>query len=158
MGYAGVADVNSPWGYQIAIEEGNWGDVYKLGEGDANAGTLAFNAENNIPAPDGGLYFFDVSLKALTYKLTAIGNEIYVAGLNKLKDEDWTFEPLPATATGGVYSGRYIQLPNRLTMDLRFIFLMETGITFMAEVPGNSITRAITASRMMPHWRRAHTL
>lgn len=105
LGYAGVADVNSPWGYQIAIEEGNWGDVYKLGEGDANAGTLAFNAENNIPAPDGGLYFFDVSLKALTYKLTAIGDEIYVAGLNKLKDEDWTFEALPATATGGVYSG-----------------------------------------------------
>ena len=44
----------------------------------------------------------------MTYKLTAIGNEIYVAGLNKLKDEDWTFEPLPATATGGVYSGSII--------------------------------------------------
>ena len=105
LGYAGVADVNSPWGYQIAIEDGNWGDVYKLGEGDANAGTLAFGTENNIPAPDGGLYFFDVSLKALTYKLTALGSEIYVAGLNKLEDETWTFEPLPAATTAGVFSG-----------------------------------------------------
>ena len=89
----------------IAIEDGNWGDVYKLGEGDANAGTLAFGTENNIPAPDGGLYFFDVSLKALTYKLTALGSEIYVAGLNKLEDETWTFEPLPAATTAGVFSG-----------------------------------------------------
>lgn len=105
LGYAGVADVNSPWGYQIAIEDGNWGDVYKLGEGDANAGTLAFGTENNIPAPDGGLYFFDVSLKALTYKLTALGSEIYVAVLNKLEDETWTFEPLPAATTAGVFSG-----------------------------------------------------
>ena len=79
--------------------------VYKLGEGDANAGTLAFGTENNIPAPDGGLYFFDVSLKALTYKLTALGSEIYVAGLNKLEDETWTFEPLPAATTAGVFSG-----------------------------------------------------
>lgn len=105
LGYAGVADVNSPWGYQIAIEEDNWSDVYKLGEGDANAGTLVLAAENNIPAPGGGLYFFDVSLKALTYKLRAIGSEIYVAGLNKLEDEDWTFEPLPAATTSGVFSG-----------------------------------------------------
>ncbi|WP_243462374.1 cadherin repeat domain-containing protein [Bacteroides stercorirosoris] len=133
------------------------GDVYKLGEGDANAGTLAFNAENNIPAPDGGLYFFDVSLKALTYKLTAIGDEIYVAGLNKLEGEDWTFEPLPATATGGVYSVVSLS-PNRLPGDLRFIFLTETGIMFMAEVPENSIIRVITASRMMPRWHRTYTL
>lgn len=105
MGYAGVANVNSPWGYQIAVEDGNWSDVYKLGEGDASAGTLALGAQNNIPAPDGGLYFFDVSLKALTYKLTAIGSEIYVAGLNKLDGEAWTFEPLPAASTAGVFSG-----------------------------------------------------
>lgn len=108
LGYAGVANVNSPWGYQIGIEDGNWSAIYTLGEGDADAGTLAFEVgegATNIPAPAGGLYFFDVSLKALTYKLAAIGNEIYVAGLNKLKDEDWTFEPLPATATSGVYSG-----------------------------------------------------
>ena len=108
LGYAGVANVNSPWGYQIGIEDGNWSAIYTLGEGDADAGTLAFEVgegATNIPAPAGGLYFFDVSLKALTYKLTAIGNEIYIAGLNKLEDEDWTFEPLPATATSGVYSG-----------------------------------------------------
>ena len=100
LGYAGVADVNSPWGYQIAIEEGNWGDVYKLGEGDANAGTLAFNAENNIPAPDGGLYFFDVSLKNLTYTLTAVGDVIYYSGFN----DNWDLHPMVATEMPGVFT------------------------------------------------------
>lgn len=104
--YAGVVNVNSPWGYQIALEDGNWDDVYKLGEGDATAGTLVMGSETNIPAPAaGGLHFFDVSLQALTYKVTAVGSEIYVAGLNKLGDEDWIFEPLPVTATPGVFSG-----------------------------------------------------
>ena len=54
-----------------------------------------------MPAPAQGLYFFDVSLKALTYKLTLLGNEIYYAGVN----DDWTFHPLAATATKGVFSG-----------------------------------------------------
>lgn len=108
LGYAGVADVNAPWGYQIGIEDGNWSAVYTLNEGGADAGTLAFEVGDgavNIPAPDGGLYFFDVSLKALTYNSRALGREIYIAGLNKLKDEDWTFEPLPAANTIGVFSG-----------------------------------------------------
>ena len=107
LGYAGVADVNAPWGYQIGIEDGNWSAVYTLDEGDADAGILAFEVGDgavNIPAPDGGLYFFDVSLKALTYNSRALGREIYIAGLNKLEDEDWTFEPLPATSTSGVFS------------------------------------------------------
>jgi hypothetical protein len=100
--YTGVVDVNSLWGYQIAIEKDNWGDVYKAGEGDALAGTLVFQAENNIPAPAPGLYFFDVSLKDSTYALTAIGSEIYVQGM----DDTWNFDtPLAATATPGVYSG-----------------------------------------------------
>lgn len=102
--YAGVANVNSPWGYQIAIEDGNWGDVYKLGEGDATAGTLVMGAESNIPAPDGGVHFFNVSLSALTYQTVALGNEIYIAGLNKLDGESWEFEAVPQSATPGVYS------------------------------------------------------
>ena len=105
LGYAGVANVNSPWGYQIAIEDGNWNDIYKLGKGDASFGTLALGAESNIPAPANGLHCFEVSLKTLTYKSTAIGTNIYVAGLNKLDKEDWDFEALPATSTPGVYSG-----------------------------------------------------
>lgn len=108
LGYAGVADVNAPWGYQIGIEDGDWDAVYTLDGGDADAGTLAFEVGDgavNIPAPDGGLYFFDVSLKALTYNSKALGSDIYIAGLNKLKDEDWTFEPLPAASAIGVFSG-----------------------------------------------------
>ena len=46
----------------------------------------------------------DYTLKALTYNSRALGREIYIAGLNKLEDEDWTFEPLPATSTSGVFS------------------------------------------------------
>ena len=70
-----MADVNSPWGYQIAIEDGNWGDVYKLGEGDANAGTLAFGTENNIPAPDGGLYFFAKSLAEGKHTISIVSSK-----------------------------------------------------------------------------------
>ena len=100
--YAGVANVNSLWGYQIAIENDNWTDVYTMASGDAYAGTLEFQGETNIAAPAPGLYFFDVSPATLTYTLTAVGNEIYLSGLNNTWDFSTT---LQATATPGVYSG-----------------------------------------------------
>lgn len=101
LSYAGVVNAGSQWGYQIAIEDGNWSDFYALGEGDAYAGTLAFQSETNLPAPDNGLYFFDISLQSLTYQLTAIGNEIYYSGVN----DNWDLHPLAATETPGVFSG-----------------------------------------------------
>jgi hypothetical protein len=100
LSYVGVANVNSLWGYQIGTEDGNWSDVYKLGEGDASAGSLVMGAQNNIPAPAAGLYLFDISLSALTYKLTAV-TEVAYYGLN----DDWSHYPLTATSTPGVYSG-----------------------------------------------------
>lgn len=104
LAYAGVVNVNSLWGYQIAIEKDNWNDVYKLGEGDALTGSLVFKGEANLPAPAPGLYFFDVSIKALSYKLTAIGEQIYVTGLN----DNWEFtDALQATYQAGVYSGTF---------------------------------------------------
>lgn len=101
LNYAGIVNAGSQWGYQIAIEDGNWSDVYTLGEGDAYAGTLVFQSGTNLPVPEEGLYFFDISLKALTYQLVAIGNEIYYSGIN----DDWTLHALTATDTKGVFSG-----------------------------------------------------
>lgn len=101
LAYAGVVNVNSLWGYSINTEKDNWDDKYTMSTGDAYAGTLVFKGSSNLPAPTAGLYFFDVSLKGLTYKLTSVGNTIYVAGLN----DDWAFKPLAATATPGVFAG-----------------------------------------------------
>lgn len=102
--YVGIANVNSLWGYKIGVENGNWSEVYALGEGSSQEGTLIFQGENNIPAPEQGIYFFDISLKALTYKLTSIGNQIYVTGL----DDNWAFtDILEATSQPGVYSGTF---------------------------------------------------
>ncbi len=100
LGYAGCADVNSPWGYQVAIEQDNWADVYKMASGDATAGTLAFAEGENIPAPGTGLYFLQVSLKELTYATTPVGSEIYYSGFN----DDWALHPMTATATPGVFT------------------------------------------------------
>ena len=106
LAYAGVFNVDAPGGYTLNIEKDNWGDKYALAEGDASGGTLAFQSDTNIPAPDAGLYLIDASLKGLTYNLTSVGSEIYVGGLNKGPNDTWDFNTvLPATATPGVYSG-----------------------------------------------------
>ncbi len=102
LSYAGVANVNSEWGYGIYTEIDNWSSFYKLGSGDAYTGTLLASSENNLPAPAAGLYLLDVSLKGLTYNLTNIGSSIYVVGLH----DQWDFNTaLTATATAGVYAG-----------------------------------------------------
>lgn len=103
LSYAGVVNVNSLWGYGIYTEKDNWEDKYTLGEGDAYTGTLAYQGENNLPAPDPGLYLIETSLKGLTYNLTNVGSEIYVSGLNDV----WDFSVLLATTeTVGTYSGQ----------------------------------------------------
>ena len=97
--YAGVANVNSEWGYQIAIERDNWNDIYALAEGDAYAGTLLFKSSTNLPAPTPGLYFMNVSLAALTYSLTPV-QTVYYSGFN----DNWDLHTLAATDTPGVYT------------------------------------------------------
>jgi hypothetical protein len=102
LAYAGVVNVNSAWGYTVNIEKDNWDDKYTLASGDATSGTLVFQGSDNIPAPTAGLYLVDVSLSGLTYNLTTIGNQIFIAGLN----DDWNNHiALDATETVGVYSG-----------------------------------------------------
>lgn len=100
--YAGIAYAASEWGYNIFLEADNWEDKYTFADGDASEGTMELKGEGgNLPAPAEGLYFFDTSLKALTYKLTPIGNEIYYSGING----DWTLHALAATETKGIFSG-----------------------------------------------------
>lgn len=102
LDYAGFANVDCPWGYQVAIEDGNWSDVYKYASGDETSGTMVFaeGSDNNIPAPGTGLYFFNVSLGNLTYAHTAVGSEVYYTGF----EDDWTLRPLTPTEEVGVYT------------------------------------------------------
>ncbi|MCD8207637.1 MAG: DUF5114 domain-containing protein [Bacteroidales bacterium] len=100
LGYAGCADVDCPWGYQIAIEKDNWSDVYYMEEGDAYSGTLSFGSGDNIPAADlTGLHFFNVSLKNLTYNVVAV-SEVYYSGFN----DDWGLYAMTSTGEAGVYT------------------------------------------------------
>lgn len=100
--YAGVAYAATTDGYSIYLEADNWDDKYTFATGDATAGTMAFKGTGGtFPAPAEGLYFFNVSLKALTYSLTAIGSEIYYSGVN----DNWDFHALQTTATKGIYAG-----------------------------------------------------
>lgn len=103
LAYAGVVNVNSLWGYGIYTEKDNWEDFYKQGTGDALQGTLIAKSETNLPAPEAGVYLFDISLKGLSYALTKVGNEIYYSGLN----DDWSgFSPLVLkTGSTATYTG-----------------------------------------------------
>ena len=94
--YAGVVLVNSLWGYNMALDSGEWTNVYKMG---STAGTLAFKGASNITAPTAGLYLVQADLKKLTYSHTAISGLSY-AGLN----DNWTLAAMTATSVPGVYS------------------------------------------------------
>ncbi len=102
LAYAGVVQVNSLWGYSLNTEKDNWDDKYTMEEGDAYTGTLVWQGENNLPAPEPDVYLIDVSLKALTYNLSKLESQVFVVGLHDV----WEFDiPLNATGTPGVYSG-----------------------------------------------------
>lgn len=109
--YAGIVDVNSQYGnYAMTLFSlGDAWDTDKMytianddSESTAEAGTLVNGQAKNIPAPAAGLYLFDVSLKELTYKTYAVGNNIYcyygIEGDNNLY-------PIATTGTTGEYSG-----------------------------------------------------
>ncbi len=101
LAYAGVAYANSNWGYKMATEAGNWTDMYTFASGDATNGTLEWAGSDNIPAPAEGVYLIEASTKDMTYKSTALGDNIYYSGLNG----DWAaLTPIPATGTPGVYA------------------------------------------------------
>lgn len=103
--YGGACNVNSEWGYRLYPEANDWTNCYLFDSGDAMSGTLKANdgSESNIPAPDPGLYLFDVSMSALTYHLTAVSS-VACAGLNSGADDSWVFEYMTASSEAGVYT------------------------------------------------------
>jgi hypothetical protein len=94
--YAGVVNVNSLWGYQMALDSGEWTNVYKMG---STEGTLLYKGGSNITAPAAGLYLIQVDLKNKTYSHTAVSSLSH-AGLN----DNWTMAAMTATSVAGVYS------------------------------------------------------
>lgn len=106
--YGAVNYVNSAWGYQIAIEDGNWDDIYTMvAGGTAFDGKLEFQGENNITAPAEGIYLFDVSLSDLCYKLTPVTSVSYT-GLN----DDWNMYPMEATDSPCVFTAEVSKTAN----------------------------------------------
>lgn len=100
LSYGGVHYVESLWGWQVGTEVDNWSDVYKMvAGGNASEGKLAMDAQDNITAPENGTYIFDISLKWLTYKLTAL-TSVSATGMN----DDWNLHAMTATETPGVYT------------------------------------------------------
>lgn len=94
--FAAAVWINSLYGYNMSLVDGEWTDVYKMG---ATEGTLEFKGADNITAPDSGLYFINADLKNLTYSHTAVTSLSY-AGFN----DDWAMVEMTESAVTGVYS------------------------------------------------------
>ena len=101
LAYAGACNINSKWGYRFYTEKDNWSGYYGLDAGDALGGTLASQVENNIPAPEVGMYLMQVSLSSLSYTNTAI-SAVQIAGVGK--DSGWELLDMEPAAADGVYT------------------------------------------------------
>lgn len=107
-GYGGVNYVKSEWGYKIAMEADNWDDVYTMAAGgNAFEGQLEHAGENNIWAPDEGIYLFDVNMSELKYKLVQVSSVSYT-GLN----DDWNLYPMQATDQPCVFTAEVEKTAN----------------------------------------------
>ncbi len=105
LNYGGVCNINSNWGYMFYKESEDWSSsIGMLEGGNAYEGSLEVGGSTNIAAPEPGLYTLDVSLSALTYKLTLIESVSYT-GLN----DDWSVTPMTATETPGVYTANVVK-------------------------------------------------
>lgn len=98
LNYAGLCDVNSKWGYKLYPEKDVWNPCYGLAAGDAAAGTLALNGNDNVPAPAAGLHLITASLKKLSYTTTPV-TSVQVAGIG----DDWSLIQMQTTDKAGVY-------------------------------------------------------
>lgn len=108
LNYGGALQVDSEWGYQITVED-NWDcDKYMMELGsNAYEGKLVLNGSDNIAAPTPGFYLFDISLSALTYKLTSITKVSYT-GLN----DDWSLTEMTPGNEPGVYTAQVTKSAN----------------------------------------------
>lgn len=104
LSYAGACNINSLWGYLFYVEKDNWDDKYGLpaeGENTPAAGKLEHKSDNNVPAPEPGLYLMTASLKGLSYTTAAISS-VQIAGVGK--DTGWELLTMNAGETPGVYT------------------------------------------------------
>lgn len=99
LSYAGVVNVNSLWGYRLYTEKDVWTGFYGLETGDAAQGTLVADVENNIPAPESGLYLIQASLSGMTYSTAAI-TSVQITGIN----DDWSLTQMTSTGEAGVFT------------------------------------------------------
>lgn len=102
----------------------DWNDFYALGEGDAYAGTLLFKSATNLPAPEPGLYFMNVSLGNLTYSLTPV-QTVYYSGFN----DNWDLTAMTATETPGVYTAT-IELTGETPWGFQIVLDEDWTLTF----------------------------
>ncbi|MCM1067924.1 MAG: DUF5114 domain-containing protein [Muribaculaceae bacterium] len=106
--YGAVNYIKSEWGYQIAIEKDNWGDIYTMvAGGNAFEGSLEFQGKNNITAPEEGIYLMDISLSGLFYKLTPV-TSVSCTGMN----DDWNLTPMTATDSPCVFTAELQKTAN----------------------------------------------
>lgn len=97
--YAGVANVDSQWGYRMYPEKNNWDLFYgTIDSGTSLSGTLLVGSTTNIPAPSKGLYFIEADMNNLKYSLSKI-NSVGISGVNG----DWSVIKEIAPSADGTY-------------------------------------------------------
>lgn len=108
LNYGAALPVNSEWGYKIYPEAHNWDSFYTMvAGGNAYEGSLVYCGEGNIAAPEEGFYLFDISLSAMTYKVSAITKVSYT-GLN----DDWSLTEMSAGDKPGIYTATVTKSAN----------------------------------------------
>lgn len=95
--FAGVANVDSKWGYRLYPEKNNWDLFYgTIESGTSLSGTLLAGSTTNIPAHLKGLYLIEADMNNLKYSLSKI-NSVGISGVNG----DWsTIKEISPSADG----------------------------------------------------------
>ncbi len=99
LAYAGVANVNSLWGYKIYTEFDNWGSAIGTDESGLWSEGNLVNDGISIPQPESGLYLLNFGLKDMKYNIEQI-NSVSFAGFN----DNWNMTEMTETETPGVFS------------------------------------------------------
>lgn len=91
--YTGIFGSDScPWGYNFAIESGNYTNIY--GGREHSGGMLIAGADDNIQITTPGVYVWKVDWINKTYETTQVTSVSY-SGLN----DDWSLQPMTVDAS-----------------------------------------------------------
>ncbi|MBN2742792.1 MAG: DUF5114 domain-containing protein [Marinilabiliaceae bacterium] len=99
--FIGVVYVDSNEGFIMHTVKDDWSSTYfSMGETE---GSLVKNGspKKSITAPAAGTYILTVNLNTLTYSFKALGDVLYLYGLN----DAWNFNTTIAKTGNGTYSG-----------------------------------------------------